>query len=117
MNALWRLKLDKWHVLVGLIIWSTCLVCHHASAQDPTAKAQIFLDIKRRPSLARQPQVHRLEQSLRPAVSPPIPLPFHLNVLQYIGDRQGKVPVCSGMDGKLQLEFGLFGYLGVKYLF
>lgn len=117
MNALWRLNLDRWRVWFGLIIGLTCLACQHAAAQDPTVKAKIFLNVKGRPALAHQPQVPRLEPGLRPSVSPPAPLPLHLNVLQYLGEKQGRVPVYSGMDGKLQLEFGLFGYLGIKYLF
>jgi hypothetical protein len=39
------------------------------------------------------------------------------NVWTYILENQGKVPLVSGMNGKVQLELGLYGYLGLKYQF
>jgi hypothetical protein len=111
--------MDKWHLLFVLMVLSTCLVCQHASAQDNAARTKIFLDVDMKQSPVRQPH-HGPEatQHMRSTtVSPPVLLPFHINALQYISEKQGKIPVISGMDGKLQLEFGLFGYLGVKFNF
>lgn len=39
------------------------------------------------------------------------------NVWTYLLENQGKVPLLSGMNGKVQLELGLFGYLGLKCQF
>lgn len=39
------------------------------------------------------------------------------NMFTYLGETRGKVPLYSTMDGKLQLEIGVFGYLGIKWQF
>jgi hypothetical protein len=55
MNVLWRLKMDRWHLLFVLMVLSTCLVCQHASAQDNAARTKIFLDVDMKQSPVRQP--------------------------------------------------------------
>ena len=39
------------------------------------------------------------------------------DVLQSLLENRGRIPLFSGMNGKVQLELGLFGYLGLKYQF
>ena len=39
------------------------------------------------------------------------------DIMTYLLENKGKVPVFSGMHGKMHVELGLFGYLGVKYQF
>jgi hypothetical protein len=39
------------------------------------------------------------------------------DIMTYLLENKGKIPLLSGMNGKLQLELGLFGYIGLKYQF
>src|SRR5262249_33955001 len=39
------------------------------------------------------------------------------DIMTYLLENKGKVPLFSGMHGKMHVELGLFGYLGVKYQF
>jgi hypothetical protein len=39
------------------------------------------------------------------------------DVIKYLEERRGKVPLMSALENKLHLELGLFGYLGVKWRF
>ena len=117
MNALWRLQMGQRHASCVLIVLATCVVCRLAAAQDNTAKAGIFLAGEMQPAPAQQTDTSGAVQLTHPIPSRPPPLPFYVNALQYLTEKRGKVPVVSGLDGKLQLELGLFGYLGVKYSF
>ena len=117
MKARWQLKVNTWYVLCVLMMLSTCFVCRLAAAQDNAIKTKIFLGSEMTQSLLQPSQAPETAQPLRPTLILLAPLPFHINVLQYISEKQGRIPVISGMNGKLQLEFGLFGYLGLKYRF
>lgn len=118
MNALWRLKIDQWHMICVLIVLSTCFVCRDAPAQDNVTRAKIFLDGEMKHAPAQQTYAPEVAQPPHLITSSRLaPLPFYVNAFQYLIEKRGKIPVISGMDGKLQLEFGLFGYLGVKYSF
>lgn len=117
MKALRRLKITKWHVLCVFMILATCLVCRSVSAQESAAKTKIFLVGEMKRPAPQQSPVLETAQRMRPTVRASASLPFYINALQYISEKQGKIPVVSGMDGKFQLEFGLFGYLGLKYSF
>jgi len=39
------------------------------------------------------------------------------DVLKYLGEKRGKVPLYSILENRMQVELGLFGYLGVKWQF
>ena len=39
------------------------------------------------------------------------------DLIKYLEERRGKVPLISALENKLHLELGLFGYLGVKWRF
>ena len=39
------------------------------------------------------------------------------DIMTYLLENQGKISLFSGMNGKVQVELGLFGYLGFKYQF
>jgi hypothetical protein len=39
------------------------------------------------------------------------------DVIKYLEEKRGKVPLLSTLENKLHLELGLFGYLGVKWRF
>ena len=39
------------------------------------------------------------------------------DIMTYLLENKGKIPLFSGMNGKVQVELGLFGYLGLKYQF
>jgi hypothetical protein len=39
------------------------------------------------------------------------------DLIKYLEERRGKVPLVSALENKLHLELGLFGYLGVKWRF
>ena len=42
---------------------------------------------------------------------------YRSSIYQYLMERRGRIPVFSGMSGKIQLELGLSGYLGIKCRF
>jgi hypothetical protein len=39
------------------------------------------------------------------------------DLIKYLEERRGKVPLMSALENKFLLELGLFGYLGVKWRF
>jgi len=39
------------------------------------------------------------------------------DIMTYLLENKGKISLFSGMHGKIRVELGLFGYLGVKYQF
>jgi hypothetical protein len=39
------------------------------------------------------------------------------NLIKYLEERRGKVPLYSMLENQLSLELGLFGYLGVRWRF
>ena len=39
------------------------------------------------------------------------------DIMTYLLENRGKITLFSGMNGKMHVELGLFGYLGVKYQF
>jgi hypothetical protein len=39
------------------------------------------------------------------------------DLIKYLEERRGKVPLMSALENKVLLELGLFGYLGVKWRF
>jgi hypothetical protein len=39
------------------------------------------------------------------------------DIMTYLLENKGKIPLFSGMNGRVQVELGLFGYLGFKYQF
>jgi hypothetical protein len=39
------------------------------------------------------------------------------DLVKYLEERRGKVPLMSALENKVLLELGLFGYLGVKWRF
>ena len=39
------------------------------------------------------------------------------DIMTYLLENQGKISLFSGMHGKVHVELGLFGYLGLKYQF
>lgn len=117
MKTLWRSNMHKCeHVLFVFMALSTCIVCHNAMAQDRPEKAKVFLVGK-----AKQPPVQqhasKAERSLDRTLKPDTSIPYNITILQYLAEKRGRIPVYSGLNGKVQLEFGLSGYLGIKCLF
>jgi hypothetical protein len=39
------------------------------------------------------------------------------DIMTYLLENKGKISLFSGMNGKVHVELGLFGYLGLKYQF
>jgi hypothetical protein len=39
------------------------------------------------------------------------------DIMTYLLENKGKISLLSGMNGKVHVELGLFGYLGLKYQF
>jgi hypothetical protein len=39
------------------------------------------------------------------------------DITTYLLENRGKISLFSGMNGKVQVELGLFGYIGFKYQF
>lgn len=96
--------------LLGVV--ATLLLAQSSVAQDDLSKMKIFLDpiasphgkkdvgkgvelfLKKEAASARQP-----------------------DLLDYLSEKQGRIPVYSGMQGSVQLEVGIAGYFGIKYRF
>jgi hypothetical protein len=43
--------------------------------------------------------------------------PRMFNIFEYFERGRGRIPICSVLKDRLLLEFGLSGYLGIKWLF
>ncbi len=118
MKTVWRLNMHKCeHVLFVFIALSTCIVSRNAFAQDRPAKAKVFLVGEAKQPPVQQQQASKAEWSLDRTLKPYTSIPYTITILQYLAEKRGRIPVYSGLDGKVQLEFGLSGYLGIKCLF
>lgn len=108
--------MPKLFFLVGVLA-ITC-ICSQAAAQDPLFKLNLFFDTKHlgkaSPPVEETDKTnHDIARSLK--VTPRVPQ--QPDIMQYLIERRGKIPIYSGLDGKVQLEVGIAGYLGLKYQF
>jgi hypothetical protein len=103
---------------VLVLVVTGLLFSLEALAQDLSAKGKIA---KERDSVS----VRALDKPAKKAdgVGPSlkndgISIQIHTeDLMTYLLENRGKIPLLSGMDGKVQLELGLFGYIGLRYKF
>ena len=103
-----------------LLLAAVCIgifLCGEAWAQEAASKMRIPLGtrsvsekvLREQPDHGRKSPDANLKEN-------EISIQIH-NLFTYLGETRGKVPLYSAIDGKLQLEMGVFGYLGVKWQF
>jgi hypothetical protein len=98
-------------VLLGAFVYG------EASAQEATAKERIPLGTKNVSEKALREQPDKGKKSLNETLKEhEISIQVY-NFFTSLGETRGKVPVYSTMEGKLQVEIGVFGYLGIKWQF
>jgi hypothetical protein len=110
--------------MVRILLLTTAFIgvvfCSHAFGQDTTAKLRSLLETR---NLAGKP-AH--EPPGKDKKSSDLALKeaelsiqlFQFNdMFTYLQENKGKVPLYSTLQGKLQLELGVFGYVGVKWRF
>ena len=115
---LWRFNMHKCeHVLFVCIVLSTCIVCHDVFAQERPAKANVILIGEAKQLPAQQQHTSKAKQSLDWNLKPYTSIPGNITILQYLIEKRGRIPLYSGLRGKVKLELGLTGYLGIKCLF
>ena len=118
MKTLWRFNMLMCeHALFVCMALSTCIVCHHAFAQEQAANGHVFSVDKGKQSPVQPQHTSKAEMSLDWPLKPYISIPDNSTILQYLAEKRGRIPLYSGLDGKVQLEFGLSGYLGIKCQF
>jgi hypothetical protein len=102
-------------VLLVLVI-AVMLVYVETFAQDSAAKGKVAKE----PGSASTRALEKPTKKDSGTRSSPKHDGFSLqteDVWTYLLENRGKVPLVSGMNGKVQVELGLFGYLGLKYQF
>ena len=105
-------------LFIILSMFAITSTCCHADAQDKLFALNLFFEVKdvertSPPSQETDKRNHDIALSLK-ATPHVLQQP---DMMQYLTERQGKIPVYSGLDGKVQLEVGLAGYLGLKCRF
>jgi hypothetical protein len=93
------------------------MVCHDIFAQERLARANIFLVGKAEQPPAQQQHTSKAKPSLDWTLKPYTSIPNSITILQYLTEKRGRIPLYTGLDGKVKLELGLTGYLGIKCLF
>ncbi len=118
MGALWRLNISKREsFLLVLTVLSTLFVCHNAFAQNHPSKIRIFLDDEKKQHQPLPYNIEKVARQIEFALKENVYISYRSTIYQYLIERQGRIPVYSGMSGKMQLEFGLSGYIGIKCRF
>ena len=101
-----------------VLVMTGMLFCIDVFAQESPAKGRISKEREAASvrSLEKQPKKEdRAEPSVK---SDGLSIEIQTqDVMQYLLENRGKISLFSGMNGKVQLELGLFGYLGLKYQF
>ena len=99
-------------VVTGML-WCIAAVAQESPAKGKMSKEREFASIR---ALEKPPKkADRVESSLqRNGVSIEIQTE---DIMQPLVENRSKVTLFSGMNGKIQVELGLFGYLGLKYKF
>jgi len=103
---------------VLMVVVTSVLFCLKAWAQDLTTRGK-FLAERDAVSVKAPDKPSPKDDGSRQALkSEGIAIEIQTqDIMTYLLENKGKISLFSGMNGKMRVELGLFGYLGVKYRF
>jgi hypothetical protein len=111
-------KLRSFTALAAMTIVALTMLCRSDALAQERPLDTLLL------SETPPPRERLLNESVRKDISSIVaalkenPLSVQIfDVMKYLEERRGKVPLMSALENKLHLELGLFGYLGVKWRF
>lgn len=109
------------HTILRMILFTAVLMgstfCGHAFSQDYTSPIDPPEELKT--IMGRRFEESRIhirpdtDSTREQTPSPSLLVPL----FNYLVKTKGRIPIVSGGRGKIQVELGLSGYVGVKWLF
>jgi len=101
--------------LVWCVLFAAPL-CQSVLAQDDIFKITLGLEQKAsRDTSSHEPKA--VDEAVELSLKADIPAVPKQHILWYLSQKQGRIPVYSSLRGKIQIEVGIAGYLGIKCLF
>ena len=111
-------KLRSFTALAAMTIVALTMLCRSDALAQERPLDTLLLSETRPPSERLLNESPRKDTGSIVATLKENPLSVKIfDVLKYLEERRGKVPLMSALEDKLHLELGLFGYLGVKWRF
>jgi hypothetical protein len=102
---------------IAITVAMTVLCCSDVLAQERPLDARLLLqtrklDERALPESARKDAGGIVSSLKEHHISVQI-----FDIIKYLEEKRGKIPLYTALENKLSIELGLFGYLGVRWRF